>query len=117
MPTTIGPNPGGTFATDNSVGSADWANPGFAVSENASSAAVVLGPSAISYYLKVTNFGFAVPDFDRPLGVGRRFIAAVFFVVDLGHEIADQGMPGIDIETRVDMGGAVGEIALVMGLV
>lgn len=61
---TAGPNAGGTFASDNSNGgTVAWANPGFAVSDNAQYATATeagMGGTT-SEYLKITNFGFSLP--------------------------------------------------------
>jgi hypothetical protein len=51
-----GPNSGGTFANDSSVGTVAWSNPGNAVADDGSEASAYLGPLAVSQYLKVTNF-------------------------------------------------------------
>ncbi len=54
---------GGTFANDSTVGLIPWTNPGNAVASDDSDADVILTVSFdISYYLKATNFGFAIPD-------------------------------------------------------
>jgi len=57
-----GPNSGGTFANDASVGTHDWTNPADAASSNDIKAYVTFASSGItSHYLKATNFGFAIP--------------------------------------------------------
>ena len=56
-----GPNSGGTFADDNSVGVVAWTNVNNAASSNNSYAACSLSPGASGHYLKCTNFGFAIP--------------------------------------------------------
>lgn len=57
-----GPNSGGTFANDSTVGSRDWTNMDYAVSSNNEKAYVNFPSSGItSHYLKATNFGFDIP--------------------------------------------------------
>ena len=57
-----GPNSGGTFANDTSVGTRDWANLADAASSNDTKAYTNFPSSGItSHYLKATNFGFAIP--------------------------------------------------------
>ena len=58
-----GPNNGGTFANDATVGTIDWINPAnAALSDNSYATCVVTKNSAISKYLKATNFGFNLPN-------------------------------------------------------
>lgn len=58
--TTAGPNAPGTLANDSAVGSVAWSNPGNAGSSN-DSYATFSGAGVQSNYLKVSNFGFAIP--------------------------------------------------------
>lgn len=62
MPSS-GPNSGGTFVDDTSVGTITWNSPGNAASSNdVRASASMLGSSGIiSHYLKATNFGFSIP--------------------------------------------------------
>lgn len=58
-----GPNSGGTFANDNSVGEESWINPSWAASDDGVSATCYLSPfGGSSRYLKCTNFGFSIPN-------------------------------------------------------
>lgn len=57
-----GPNSGGTFANEASVGTVDWNNPTRAVASDDSKATCYVGLAAVTtHYLKATNFGFAIP--------------------------------------------------------
>jgi len=57
-----GPNNGGTFANDATVGTIDWGNPGYAIASDDSRAGCNEGnPPGATHYLKATNFGFAIP--------------------------------------------------------
>lgn len=58
-----GPNNGGTFADDASIGTKVWSNPGYAETSNDDRATVSAdyGGNDISHYLKATNFGFSIP--------------------------------------------------------
>ena len=57
-----GPNNGGTFADDATVGTIAWGNPGRAVASDDSRAGCNEGnPPGATHYLKATNFGFAIP--------------------------------------------------------
>lgn len=56
-----GPNSGGTFSDDSSVGITAWSNVNNAASSNNSYATCALNPGADGHYLKCTNFGFAIP--------------------------------------------------------
>jgi hypothetical protein len=56
-----GPNSGGSFADDSSVGTVDWSGPGNAQYSDDSCATVSLGKSEITHYLKATGFGFSIP--------------------------------------------------------
>lgn len=58
---TAGPSAGGTFADDSGVGTVAWGTPGNALASDNVYATATLGSGVISHYLKVTNFGFAVP--------------------------------------------------------
>lgn len=59
---TYGPNAGGTFASDNTLGIVAITNPSNAQLSDNSYATSVLLLGQISNYLKVTNFGFNVPN-------------------------------------------------------
>lgn len=57
-----GPNSGGTFADDATVGTQAWANPDNAAStDNSYAVASRVLSAGISHYLKATNFGFSIP--------------------------------------------------------
>lgn len=56
-----GPNSGGTFADDNSVGVVAWTTVSNAASSNNTYAGCYLSAGAAGHYLKCTNFGFAIP--------------------------------------------------------
>jgi hypothetical protein len=59
---TAGPNAPGTLVSDSSVGAVAWSNPGNAAASDGSYATAVIGAAVTpSEYLKVTNFGFAIP--------------------------------------------------------
>ena len=59
---TQGPNSGGTFANDVTVGTIAWTTPSnAAISDGVFTAAAVLCSTAASNYLKATNFGFSIP--------------------------------------------------------
>ncbi len=56
-----GPNNGGTFANDSTVGTVDWSSPSNAQTQNDVYATASLTSSArTSHYLKATNFGFSI---------------------------------------------------------
>lgn len=59
-----GPNSGGTFVDDASIGTITWSNPGNAVASDNAYATAVLATSDVSHYLKATNFGFSIPTND-----------------------------------------------------
>ncbi len=60
--TTAGPTAPGTLVSDSSVGAVAWTNPGNAAASDDSWATAVIGAAVTpSEYLKVTNFGFAIP--------------------------------------------------------
>ena len=52
---------GGTFADDSAVGTITWSNPSNATSSDDSRATATMILAETSHYLKVTNFGFAIP--------------------------------------------------------
>lgn len=55
-----GPNSGGTFANDTTVGLSNWTSPSSAAaSDNVRADSGALGTTA-TYYLKATNFGFSI---------------------------------------------------------
>lgn len=56
-----GPNSGGTFSDDSSVGTTAWTNVSNAASSNNLYAQCALNSGIDSHYLKCTNFGFAIP--------------------------------------------------------
>ncbi len=64
---TQGPNNGGTFADDSTVGTKAWSNPSnaqlsdnnYAIAGSPNSSG--LKTTVLSHYLKVTNFGFSIP--------------------------------------------------------
>ena len=59
---TAGPTAPGTLASDSSIGAVAWSNPGNAAASDNSYATAVIGAAVTpSEYLKVTNFGFAIP--------------------------------------------------------
>jgi len=60
LATSSGPNNGGAFANDNTVGTIDWSNPSSANISDDSYATASLGSSAVTHYLKATGFGFNI---------------------------------------------------------
>lgn len=57
-----GPNSPGTVVNDNSIGTIPWVNPGNATtSDDADATCGALYYQDKGYYLKATNFGFAIP--------------------------------------------------------
>lgn len=58
---TLGPNSGGTFADDGTVGSISITNAANAGLSDNSYATVVMLVTQVGHYLKVTNFGFTIP--------------------------------------------------------
>ena len=56
-----GPNNGGTFVNDSTVGTVGWLNPLFAQSSDNSYATASLDKNQVTYYLKATGFGFSIP--------------------------------------------------------
>lgn len=58
--TTTGPNSGGTFANDTTVGTTNWTSPSNAASSNNSKADSGSLTTQSTYYLKATNFGFSI---------------------------------------------------------
>lgn len=58
---TLGPNAGGTFASDSTVGAIAITNPSNAGASDNSYATSVLLLGQITNYLKVTNFNFSIP--------------------------------------------------------
>lgn len=69
--TTAGPNSPGTAANDASVGTLTWASTSNVLTSNNSYTTVDTGAGgdATSKYLKVTNFGFAIPSGATILGI------------------------------------------------
>jgi uncharacterized repeat protein (TIGR01451 family) len=60
LATPSGPNNGGAFANDNTVGTIDWSNPSSANISDNSYATASLGSSEVTHYLKATGFGFNI---------------------------------------------------------
>ena len=62
MPSS-GPNNGGTFANDNTISGVSWAAATSAQTSDGNFASSNIGDGGVqtSQYLKVTNFGFAIP--------------------------------------------------------
>ena len=58
---TAGPNSPGTVVSDASIGTVAWATPSNATASENTRTTATLGASAVSQYLKATNFGFAIP--------------------------------------------------------
>lgn len=56
-----GPNSPDTAVDDATIGTVAWNNPGNVLASDDSRAAVTLSLNAISHYLKVTDFDFAIP--------------------------------------------------------
>lgn len=58
-----GPNSGGTFSSDSTVGTKSWVGPSFVSVSDGGDASASGFPSlsSLSHYLKCTNFGFSVP--------------------------------------------------------
>ena len=80
-----GPNSGGTFADDSSIGTIAWSNVNNAASSN-DVYAVASAPSIIdTHYLKATNFGFSIPSGATISGIEvriERSMSVSGFVVD-----------------------------------
>lgn len=57
---STGPNICGTGADDGAVGTVSWSSPGSITSNDGVHASATGGGSAVSHYLKATNFGFAL---------------------------------------------------------
>jgi len=66
---TLGPNNGGTFADDATVGTIAWTNPSNASASDNIYATASLLATQITHYLKSTNFGFAIPTDATVIGV------------------------------------------------
>lgn len=66
---TVGPNAGGTFASDGSIGAVVITNPSNAQASDNSYATSVLLLGQISNYLKATNFGFTIPSTAQITGI------------------------------------------------
>jgi hypothetical protein len=62
-------NNGLTAADDASVGTIAWSDPSNALTHDDAYATASLGKNEVSHYLKVTNFGFSVPDSATILGI------------------------------------------------
>lgn len=58
---TLGPNAGGTFASDSALGSIAWTSATNAIVSDNIYATSVLLLGQITNYLKATNFGFSIP--------------------------------------------------------
>ncbi|MFH1608868.1 MAG: hypothetical protein ABH951_02530, partial [Patescibacteria group bacterium] len=58
---TSGPNNGGTFTNDATIGTLAWTNPFNAQTLNGVYATAALTTGTTTQYLKATNFGFAIP--------------------------------------------------------
>ncbi|WP_145423021.1 hypothetical protein [Symmachiella dynata] len=58
---TVGPNSGGTFTSDATVGTTAWTTPSNAGASDDADAAVDLAGFQVSQYLKATNYGFSIP--------------------------------------------------------
>jgi len=58
----LGPNSGGTFVSDSSIGSIAISNPANAIMSDNSYATSVLLLGQITNYLKATNFNFSIPN-------------------------------------------------------
>ena len=67
--TTTGPNIAGTGADDSAVGTITWATPSNITADDGSEAAASVTASAITHYLKGTNFGFSIPSGDTIDGI------------------------------------------------
>jgi len=66
---SLGPNNPATAANDATLGSNAWSNTSNAFSSNNSYATATLADSETTQYLKLTNFGFAVPSGNRITGI------------------------------------------------
>lgn len=75
MASSAGPNSGGTFADDSSVGTLAWADTGNAAANDGSySKAINPGSSSkTTHYLKATNFGFSIPSEATIVGIKVEF--------------------------------------------
>lgn len=64
-----GPNSGGTFESDSTIGTIAISNPSNASASDNSYATAILLLTEVTRYLKVTNFGFAIPIHSKIDGV------------------------------------------------
>lgn len=90
----------GTVADDSAVGTLTWSNPTNAKAEDGSYAkAASVGVQAESHYLKLTNFGFAIPEGATVLGIvasiRRRFT------------LSEGGTGAADRKARIVKGGEI----------
>jgi len=96
-----GPNSGGIFANDSTVGTIDWQNPPYAQTQDDDYASATLTKAnPISHYLKVTDFGFAIPSGSTIKGI----------VVEVDR-YASTGIGGTrvsDNSIKLVKGGAIG---------
>lgn len=94
-----GPNSPGTSGTDSGVGSVNWSNASNILASDDARADVILNGGQISYYLKATNFGFALASGVTISGI----------TVEI--EIAYGGFGGgyiVDNRARIIKGGTIG---------
>lgn len=68
-PQFLGPNNGVSAANDTSVGTLGWVNPANAANSNNQYANRTLSGTAVTNYVKVSNFGFAIPQGATILGI------------------------------------------------
>ena len=92
MSTSVGPTYPGTGTNSNAVGTIAWNNPGNIVSDNASYAiAPKTSGSAVTNYLRASNFGFTIPSGSNIYGI----------VVEIKR--ARTGTSGSVIDSRVSI--------------
>jgi len=71
---TSGPNAGGTFADDASIGVNAWSNVNNVAAEDGVRATASVGIGFPTHYLKATNFGFAIPTTATINGITMRMV-------------------------------------------
>lgn len=113
-----GPNSPGTFANDaGSGGSYTWSNLSFASTSNNQYATCTVNANGVTYFLKCTNFGFAIPGGSTidGISVGVECSSDQLFATDLTVQLVNGGaisgdnkayFPDITMESIITYGGA-----------
>ena len=91
-----GPLSGATFADDATVGTVAWNTPGNAAASDDTDSSAILVASAVSHYLKATNFGFAIP------------AGATIDGIVVEWEVAKTTGGTVDNAARIVKGGTIG---------